>query len=210
VFVLSPAEGAGSSFNGGCADFPTLAKEDKQLVLQPSESYTVVWNLESAKCGEKDATVASSFDSDRIRGGLYKVIFNSQYEFENAAGKLEAHHITKVIEARFPAPFRSILLWSFLGGITAYWVKKFLEIPSNTSMIANIRDSDAAKSLTAILGSGLLSMVLVVLGTQAGDTAFPLKLDVSSLMGAFTSGFLLNFAGDRIIDWLGSLGRPQV
>jgi len=80
-------------------------------------------------------------------------------------------------------------------------------IPPTVSMAANIREADWAKSLTAIFGSGILSMVLVILGTQAGDTAFPLKLDVSSLVGAFTSGFLLNFAGDRVMEWLGKLGR---
>lgn len=207
AFVLSPSEGAGTSVSGGCVTFPTLSKSDESLTLQPSESYTIVWDLESETCETKGTTFPTIFDAKRIRGGVYKVIFNSQYEFDNAAKQSEAHHITKVIEARFPAPFSSVMIFSFLGGIAAYWVKKFMLIPPTVSMAANIREADWAKSLTAIFGSGILSMVLVILGTQAGDTAFPLKLDVSSLVGAFTSGFLLNFAGDRVMEWLGKLGR---
>jgi hypothetical protein len=154
-----------------------------------------------------------------FQSGNYKIIFDAEFQVDPEA---EEHKVTKVIEAKFSASQSIILAGAALGGFVAFIVKLMLKgsgetpnsetpTPPPASMTENAgptiaapNRSFAAKTLAKdwllpFLASGMLSMTLVILGTQIADTGFPVKVDASNFIGAFTAGFLLNFAGLKLI-----------
>ena len=201
-----------SQLRQGCALFPNVAK-DGSFTLPPGELTRVFWDLRANACEPKTAEMSrqSGFCAidglceNSIRGGQYKVVLNLLFT-EIDGKESHEHSASKNLEVRVVSPFGWILCWSIVGGLCAYWVKAFVNLGKETTGLREkVFEFLTWQNILALLGNGALSGVLVVIGTQLADTAFPIKVDASSVIGAFTSGFVLNFAGQRVITWLGTL-----
>lgn len=200
VFVLFPGSTRENAMARGCGDFPTIREKDFDLILQPNESYTVLWNLASNDCEKPSLsgfpTNAFSSMGLGIHSGLYRVVLNTQFTI---MGDKTERNVTRTIDTRIAISAQGVLLWAILGGAFGYWAKRFAGNQNKDSLLVNMRAFLAWQSLFPFLGYGLMSGVLTLLATQLSETVFPVKVDTSSWIGALSAGFMMFFAAQRII-----------
>lgn len=70
--------------------------------------------------------------------------------------------------------------------------------------------ADSARNGRAIVGAFLLSATFSVISSRLSQTSLPIKISVDDVWGALTLGFLAYFAGNKIMDWLFSLGSAKI
>lgn len=192
----------------------------RDVIIQPNESYTAVWELGASGCSQADMPEPTpltrawwklKWKRVLFQPGPYKVTFAARFYESTVADKY--HTFTATQPVTLSAPQSMILLGAAIGGLLAWAVKRYMAAGSGGAGAASAAAPDPAGASTSqrvrtavansgpileLLGSPVLSVVLVILGSRMSE-AFPIKVNANDFWGAITLGFIANYAGVALL-----------
>lgn len=198
--------------------------------LKPGEKITAFWWSEREKRSPDDGkqsiitgefiknvynAVLSELNFIFFSPGDYKVTVSAKYwaepEVPPASGNYHLAVQSKTFHAS--APQSVILLGASIGGFLAYFILPH----ARRSFIVPLRPGEASvhkviirilKEIAGPLAAILVSTIVTILLSRISESQFFIRVTVSDIWGAITTGFVANYAGSAILAKILKMAPP--
>jgi hypothetical protein len=209
----------------GCATFPTQGNTPPVerpargygLLIQPGESYRVFWDMTKNGCAGKSPEekekrfslpwLEHEWQKIMFSPGTYKVYLDAVFYPSGQDGQ-PYHTAAEGRDVVFSASEQKILFGAFLGGLLAYIIKVYYNVP--TQLTAKMKTGWLKRYIgyTEWIAAGLFGAIIVILASRLSDS-FPVKVNANDFWGSITLGFVFQWMGVKLLEKLPGMGAAK-
>jgi hypothetical protein len=194
------------------------------IALQPGDAYKSFWTALPYRSQQEESqlslgrvisnvvnTVLSELNFIFFSPGSYKITTSVKYWMKPELSDENYNTSTQSVIIPVSAPQSVILIGAALGGLIGYFIlpharQILIELPSrttaDTSFLGKIETTlrRLAVEISGIVGSVLLSAIVVILLARLSETQFLIRVTVTDFWGAIAIGFVANYAGSKFLE----------